>query len=317
MGVIPDWKPMHYDPAQVIVPYFVQDTPAARDDIAAQYTTISRLDQGIGVILEELKLSGHLDDTLVIYSSDNGIPFPNGRTNLFDPGMAEPFLLSSPLHTYSWGQETSSLASLLDIVPTVLEWFDVDYPTYKLEGAPVKLTGQSLLSALSNKAEEERTAIFASHDLHEVTMYYPMRVVRTRQFKLIHNLNFKMPFPIDQDFYVSPSFQDILNRTRQKERLPWYKTLRQYYYRPQWEMYDVLRDPKELVNLASDSSYSHVFSMLKEQLLSWQNVTSDPWICAPEGVLEYQGKYKGHPQCLPLDNGLDEMEGVNHWTNNG
>ena len=46
MGVIPDWKPIKYDPAKVAVPYFVQDTPAARQDLAAQYTTISRLDQG-------------------------------------------------------------------------------------------------------------------------------------------------------------------------------------------------------------------------------------------------------------------------------
>ena len=50
MGVIPDWKPIRYDPAEVLVPYFVQDTPAAREDIAAQYTTISRLDQGLLVL---------------------------------------------------------------------------------------------------------------------------------------------------------------------------------------------------------------------------------------------------------------------------
>ena len=45
-GVIPDWKPVYYRPEDVVVPYFVPDTPAARQDIAAQYTTISRLDQG-------------------------------------------------------------------------------------------------------------------------------------------------------------------------------------------------------------------------------------------------------------------------------
>ena len=55
-------------------------------------------------MLRELKLSGHSDDTLVIYSSDNGIPFPTGRTNLYDPGMAEPFLVSSPKHRARYGQ---------------------------------------------------------------------------------------------------------------------------------------------------------------------------------------------------------------------
>ena len=75
MGVIPDWKPLYYSPEEVVVPYFIQDTPAAREEIAKQYTTISRLDQGIGLILEELRLAGFEENTLVIFSSDNGSLF--------------------------------------------------------------------------------------------------------------------------------------------------------------------------------------------------------------------------------------------------
>lgn len=86
MGSIPDWKPQYYSASDVIVPYFIQDTPAARADIAAQYTTISRLDQGVGLLLDELKRWRIENETLVIFSSDNGIPFPSGRTNFYDPG---------------------------------------------------------------------------------------------------------------------------------------------------------------------------------------------------------------------------------------
>ena len=71
MGVIPDWKPLHYSPEEVIVPYFVPDTPAARKEIANQYTGISRMDQGIGLILDELRQAGFEEYTLVIFSSDN------------------------------------------------------------------------------------------------------------------------------------------------------------------------------------------------------------------------------------------------------
>lgn len=67
--------------------------------------------------MKELELSGHLNDTLVIYTSDNGIPFPNGRTNLYDSGLKEPMFISSPLHKERQNQVTYSLASLLDIVP--------------------------------------------------------------------------------------------------------------------------------------------------------------------------------------------------------
>ena len=116
MGKIPDWEPQYYSPEEVVVPYFVQDTPAARSDISNQYTTLSRLDQGkwmallsystnnhlkfvrgsfifwyicmigIGMIIKQLTQYGVINDTLVIYSSDNGIPFPSGRTNLYDSG---------------------------------------------------------------------------------------------------------------------------------------------------------------------------------------------------------------------------------------
>lgn len=61
-------------------------------------------DAGVGLMLQELEKAGHLNDTLVIFTSDNGIPFPSGRTNLYDPGMAEPMLVSSPEHTARNGQ---------------------------------------------------------------------------------------------------------------------------------------------------------------------------------------------------------------------
>lgn len=113
------------------------DTPAARADLAAQYTTVSRLDQGeyqhqsrdaktkaqtlklhispagIGLVLEELREAGYENDTLIIYSSDNGIPFPNGRTNLYHSGTAEPMLVSSPERRERWGESSQAFVSLL------------------------------------------------------------------------------------------------------------------------------------------------------------------------------------------------------------
>ena len=133
---------------------------------------------------------------------------------------------------------------------------------------------------------------------HEVTMYYPMRAIRTKRYKLIHNINYKMPFPIDQDFYVSPTFQDLLNRTRNKQSLPWFKTLENYYERPEWELYDLKYDPEEKNNIASKSSAKKIFFDLQERLLKWQKTTEDPWLCAPRGVLIGTKE----SQCMPLEN---------------
>ncbi len=304
-GVIPDWHPVEYDPADVEVPYFVQDTPAARSDLAAQYKTISRLDQGVGLLMKGLKEFGHDSNTLVIYTSDNGIPFPNGRTNLYDSGMAEPMLVSNPFVEQRWGQSSDAMVSLTDIVPTVLDWFSLPYPKYTLFGPnSVTLQGKSLLPLLVSDPTQGWDRVFASHNLHEITMYYPMRVVRTKQYKLIHNLNYRMPFMIDQDFYASNTFQDLLNRTMNDVPTHWFKTLDSYYYRSEWELYDIIADPSETSNLAGEDKYHTVLGELMKELTDWQRVTNDPWICSPSGVFENKGNFPSSGVCLPLHNGL-------------
>lgn len=112
-------------------------------------------------------------------------------------------------------------------------------------------------------------------------------------------------FPIDQDFYVSPTFQDILNRTLSKSALPWYKDLKSYYRRQEWELFDLKIDGGELINMAHKKDYAKVFEDLKKKLWDWQVETDDPWRCYPQAVLEDKGEYKENAQCLTL--GHDEM----------
>lgn len=77
---------------------------------------------GIGLVLGELEKHGVLQDTLVIYTSDNGVPFPSGRTNLYDPGMSEPFLVSSPYHKASWGKVRSFSGDRISSIKLLLSW---------------------------------------------------------------------------------------------------------------------------------------------------------------------------------------------------
>lgn len=311
MGTIPDWTPIYYQWDEIDLPYYVPDTEPARRDIAAQYQTISRLDQGVGLIMKELESSNLIDNTLVIYTSDNGPPLPSGRTNLYDPGLAEPMFISSPLHKERRNQVTYSMTSLLDIVPTLIDWYQIP-PSKVLQSFRRKnkitditdiFTGKSLLPLLIEEPREDNlTAIYASQTLHEVTMYYPMRAIRTKRYKLIHNLNYQASFPIDQDFYVSPTFQDILNRTIAKSTLPWYKTLKQYYERKEWEFFDLKLDPTESRNLYGKKDLLPVITTLQNQLMDWLTKTNDPWRCAPHSILQDKGDYMNNAQCLPLNN---------------
>ncbi|XP_025783436.1 N-sulphoglucosamine sulphohydrolase [Puma concolor] len=214
--------------------------------------------------------------------------------------------LHQDVHHFNSFDKVQSLPRLLgqagirtDLTPTILDWFSVPYPSYAIFGSKtVRLTGRSLLPAL--EAEPLWSTVFGSQSHHEVTMAYPMRSVHHRDFRLVHNLNFRMPFPIDQDFYVSPTFQDLLNRTAAGQPTGWYKDLRHYYYRDRWELYDRSQDPHETRNLAADPRYAQVLDLLQTQLAKWQWETHDPWVCAPDGVLEERLS----PQCRPLHNEL-------------
>ncbi|XP_005104298.1 N-sulphoglucosamine sulphohydrolase [Aplysia californica] len=297
MGLIKDWTPQVYNPDDVIVPYFLPDNDVTRRDIAAMYTSFGRMDQGIGLFLSELEKAGYLDDTLIMFTADNGIAFPNAKTNLYEPGMGEPMMISTPQNKHSWGQFSDALASTMDFTPTILDWFGVPYPDYALNGLKVSLTGRSLLPLTSSHlgAEQDFSVVYSSHDFHEVTMPYPMRVLRQGQYRLIHNLNNRMPYPLASDLFYSPTYMEILNRTKAGIPTKWFKTLQQYYYRDEWELFDLTFDPEELHNLAYEPSHADVLSGMKKKLIEWQWQTNDPWVCMPHGVLILG-------QCYPMLN---------------
>lgn len=187
------------------------------------------------------------------------------------------------------------MASTMDIVPTVLDWFQISYPKYSLNGLRVQLTGKSLLAALKPIPPPSFDQVFSSHVFHEVTMNYPMRVIRTKDTKLIHNINFRAPYPLATDLYLNPTFLDILNRTETGQALPWITTLEKYYYRDEWQLFNLTSDPHELNNVASSPAYLDVFENLQRTLQGWLEATGDPWRCLPDQELEGN-------KCFPMYN---------------
>ncbi|KAL9894779.1 N-sulfoglucosamine sulfohydrolase isoform 1-T6 [Glossina fuscipes fuscipes] len=294
MGTIPDWKPIYYDWRNLDIPAYLPVTDVVRKELAAQYMTISRLDQGVGLVLRELESFDFANNTLVMYTSDNGPPFPAARTNLYERGIKSPFILASPNAEDRHHETTGAMVSLMDVYATVLDAFQLSLNNSAF-------SSKSLMPLLRKEPRpQEDDAVYGSHSYHEITMDYPMRMIRTRQYKLIHNLNYWSYFPIDQDFYTSPTFQQILNATLHRDNLPWYRSLQSYYERPEWELYNIKSDTMERHNLAEQPEYKNVLKVLKQRLHEWQASTNDPWLCAPHAVLQAQGIYKDNPVCLTL-----------------
>ena len=296
MGTIPDWTPVQYTPEDVEVPSYLPDTPITRAELTGLYHATTRMDQGVELFLKSLQDFGYENNTLVILTADNGIPYPNAKTNLYEPGVGEPMIISNPMAPERWGQETEALASTTDIVPTILDWFDLKFPDYKIFGSPAKLLGKSLLPILESEPTMGFDTVFTSQNFHEVTEYYPMRGIRDKHHRLIHNLNFKMPFPIVAP--NSPIFADILNKTLNNVSTHWFKTMHDYYYRGEFELFDLDKDPLESKNMIDDPAYQDVAKELKDKLWQWLVSTNDPWLCMPGG------EKVGHDKCSTFLNGL-------------
>ena len=92
----PGIEAVRYDPADMIVPPFLPDTPACRAELAQYYESVSRVDQGLGRLVEILKRAGKYDDTLILFISDHGIAFPGAKTNVYEPGLRSPCIVRRP-----------------------------------------------------------------------------------------------------------------------------------------------------------------------------------------------------------------------------
>jgi len=255
-----------YDPKDIPIPSFLPDLPVVRKELAQYYQSISRADQGLGRLMQALKNTGHWDDTLIIYCSDNGSPFPGAKTNLYEPGMRLPVVVRSP-EQKTRGQATNAMITYADFVPTILEYAGAKGPEYPLHG-------RSFLSVLDETDPPGWDEIYASHTFHGILNYYPMRVIRTRKYKYILNLAYQLPYPFASDLYASPTWQAVM-KTKEKYGG---RTVEAYIHRPRHELYDLEADPEELVNLAESPAHAKILSELKAKLRAWQEKTKDPWI---------------------------------------
>jgi N-sulfoglucosamine sulfohydrolase len=258
--------PRGIDPAMIHLPAHVPDRPDVRESFAEYFELIERLDDGFGQALAMLERTGKADDTLVLFFSDQGAAYPHGYTQ-YEPGVCVPMIIHNP-QAERRGVVCDALVTLADVTPTILDWTDVpglDYP----------LHGRSLLPILEQEHPSDWDSVVLSHVMHEVTMYYPMRTLRERRYKLIWNLCHQMPF---------------LNAKEVAERSPWRltiergdkligkRTVENYIWREPIELYDLETDPDEIVNLADDPKFAELRRTMSEKLLARLRATNDYWL---------------------------------------
>ena len=257
-----------HDPADTTVPPFLPDTPAVRGDLALYMDEVTRLDGYVGAVLDELDRQGVADDTLVLFVSDNGRPFPRCKTTLYDSGVKTPLLARRPGVTPP-GSTCERLVSAVDLSATILSVCGVDPLA---DGRGVSFA--PLLSNPDTPAEDwARGFAFAEKNWHDYDA--SQRAVRTERFKYVRNLDAEVPNTPPADAVRSPTFVTMV-RLRQAGKLTPEQASIFTAPKPAEELYDLAADPHELTNLADDPAHAGTLKTLREELDAWRAETHDP-----------------------------------------
>jgi len=277
----------YFSTEDVIVPPYLPESGACREELAQYYQSVARVDYGLGKLFQHLKDAGVWDNTVIIYISDNGIAFAGAKTTIYQPGINLPCIIKNAGSDHR-GEVTDAMVNWADLTPTILDLVGVLTEANALMKERVEdpemnwnntanesLQGRSFKAVLENVNEEGWDETYASHTFHEITMYYPMKSVITRKYKLIWNIAWQLPYPHASDLWASSTWQVAL-----KNGSGMYagRSIENFTNRSEFELYDLENDPYETRNLAGNKAYAKELESLKDKIYAFQERTNDPWI---------------------------------------
>lgn len=272
------------------VPAWLPNSPDVRTDIGDYFLRIQKLDQYAGEVVDRLTEIGELDNTLLIMTGDNGMPFPRAKATLYDAGTRVPMAIrwGGNLHP---NHRVSDFVSFVDMAPTILDACGIDIPSF--------VSGGSLRSQLEleqgNWSDLKRNSVLTGREKH--VYYLPSRALRDAEYLYIRNFSpasweqgqqagkqphydfKKTPWPTQPpafsfDVDPSPSKQWML----ENEEKPGVGKLNQLAFgeRDDEELYELSSDPDQLVNLANSPEYREVRDRMSAELTERLRGTNDP-----------------------------------------
>lgn len=261
----------------VRVPDFLPDVPEVRSDLLDYYFEIQRFDRQLGEIVAFLEERDQLANTVVIVTSDNGMPFPRAKADLYDFGSRVPLAVRWPERVPP-GRVVTDFVSLVDVAPTILE-------AAGLQALP-EMTGRSFLDVLESgnqgRVDPARDHVILARERHTPwragRVGYPMRGIRTDEYLYIRNLEpDRWPAgdpPIFGEVDPSPTKDFVRDGKDTAEFGAYFQAA--FAKRPPEELYDIALGPSQMSNAAASDALATVkgdlSARLDERLLS----TSDP-----------------------------------------
>jgi len=295
----------------VDVPEFFPDVETVRSDMLDYAVEIEWFDLHLQRMLEKLEAIGELENTIVIVTSDNGMPFPRAKANGYEYGIHVPMAISYP-RAFPAGRQVDDLISFVDLAPTILEL------TATPSDGMLPISGKSFLNILTSEQEEQvdasRQYAYSGRERHSASRYknlgYPQRMIRDGQYLFTWNQR-PVRWPAgapqriqpDSDGQLLPmygldesgvhhsawAFTDVDACPTKSFLVENYKvdSVRQYFdlayaKRPEFEFFDIQNDPACLHNLSGQAAYRDIELRLRQTLEEKLNATGDPRMVGPD-----------------------------------
>ena len=270
------------DPGKAVVPPIFPDTEIVRSDILDYLVEIETFDQQVARAIKTLEDAGQLDNTIVVVTSDHGMPFPRAKASLYDAGSRVPLAIRWPSGIRRPGRDVSAFVNLSDLAPTFLEAAGLTPPSM--------MTARSLTDIFAGAGGAERSAAFIAMERHDGCRKggkgYPCRAIRTRDFLYIHNFEptrWPSGSPDPAACARSIPYGEIDNsptKTFMMEHRNEHGIARlaelAFGMRPAEELYDLKNDGHQMVNLAGSTAMAETQASLRRRLFDHLRKTRDP-----------------------------------------
>ena len=274
--------------ANVMVPGFMPDLACIRNDILDYYFEVERFDRRCGNILKAIEEAGELENTLVVITSDNGMPFPRAKANLYDYGTRMPLAIYWPDQIKA-GLESDDFINAVDLGPTLLAAAGITVPE--------EMSGESLLNLATGKIDDaDRKQVYLERERHanvrKGDLSYPMRAIRNADYLYIRNFMPDRNPAGDPEAHISVGqYGDIDNSISKflimdmegQSADPNYFEL-VFGKRPAEELYVLADDPYQLNNVANQPEHANVQKEMSENLAHWMASTGDLRATNPETI---------------------------------
>lgn len=259
-------NPKKFNPEKLILPPHFVDNKETRVAFSKYLAEVEALDKQFGDVLDVLKNLKKEDNTLVIFSGEQGPQFPGGKWTSWDYGQKSAFIVKSP-EKYLKGKTTTALVQYEDVLPTLIDYIGGIVPR--------GLDGKSFLPVLEGKRKDHRKWVYGVHNNVPEGTPYPIRSIRNEKYKLIVNLTPEATY--FEKHLMSPkkiNYWDSWVRDSKNNEVAKHWVDR-YLKRPAIEFYDTAEDPWELHNLASDRKMKPIIDKMQKKLFKWMDQQGD------------------------------------------